>query len=143
MIRFNLKCEKGHAFDAWFSSSGDFDSQAERGLVTCPHCGSAKVEKALMAPAVSHGTRRGEERPTLAMDSETTDRIRKIKELVAAVRANSEDVGDRFAEEARKIHYGESDPRGIIGRADLEDAKALAEEGIAFAPLPSFPDDAN
>jgi hypothetical protein len=143
MIRFSLHCEKGHGFEAWFSKSADYEEQAARGLVSCPECGSPEVEKALMAPAVAHGGPKEEGRRKLAMDVEQAERIKAIKEMVAAVRANSEDVGDRFAEEARRIHYGESEKRGIIGSADHDDARALLDEGIAFAPLPHFPDDAN
>jgi hypothetical protein len=143
MIRFSLHCEKGHGFEAWFSKSADYEDQAARGLVACPECGSTRIEKALMAPAVAHGRAKDAVRKKLAMDVEQAERIKAVKEMVAAIRAGSEDVGDRFAEEARRIHYGESEKRGIIGSADHDDARALLEEGIAFAPLPNFPDDAN
>lgn len=143
MIRFSLHCEKGHGFEAWFSKSADYEEQAARGLVACPECGSTRVEKALMAPAVAHGRAEDKGRQKLAMDVEQAGRIKAIKEMVAAIRAQSEDVGDRFAEEARRIHYGESEKRGIIGSADHDDARELLEEGIAFAPLPNFPDEAN
>lgn len=142
MIHFSLRCDEGHDFAAWFASGADFEEQSKHGLVNCPQCGSAKVEKAPMAPAVAHRRKTPEGRP-LAMNPEQAENIRKIREMVSAIRASSEDVGERFAEEARRIHYGESDPRGIVGRASRSEARELVEEGIAFAPLPTFPGDAN
>lgn len=139
MIRFSLHCEKDHEFEGWFSSSADYDGQCDRGLVECPVCGSRQISKALMAPAVSV-SRETASRP-LAMDPEKRDMMRKLRGMVQAVRQNSEDVGDRFADEARKIHHGETDARAIIGKASSEDAKSLIEEGIEIAPLPEFPDD--
>lgn len=139
MIRFSLHCDKGHEFEGWFSSGADFDGQSERGLVECPVCGSRQVGKALMAPAVAV-SREAVARP-LAMDPERREMMRKLREMVQAVKQNSEDVGDRFADEARRIHHGESEARGIIGRASSEDAKSLIDEGIEIAPLPEFPDD--
>lgn len=139
MIRFSLHCEKEHEFEGWFSSSADYDAQSVRGLVNCPVCGSSKIGKALMAPAVAV-SRDAQARP-LAMDPEKREMMRKLREMVQAVKQNSEDVGDRFADEARKIHHGETEARGIIGKASSEDAKSLIEEGIDIAPLPEFPDD--
>lgn len=139
MIRFSLHCEKDHEFEGWFSSSADYDGQCNRGLVECPVCGSSEISKALMAPAVAV-SRETASRP-LAMDPEKRDMMRKLRGMVQAVRQNSEDVGDRFADEARKIHHGETDARAIIGKASSEDAKSLIEEGIEIAPLPEFPDD--
>jgi hypothetical protein len=142
MIRFSLRCEAGHEFEAWFSRNADFEDQQARDLVACPHCGSAKVAKALMAPQVATSRAR-EEKKTLAMHGAQAEQLAKIKEMVRAIRDSSEDVGERFPEEARKIHYGEAEERGIIGKADAEEARALIEEGIALAPLPVFPDEAN
>ena len=139
MIRFSLHCDKDHEFEGWFSSSKDFDDQAERGLVECPVCGSRQVGKSLMAPAVAV-SREATARP-LAMDPEKRDMMRKLRDMVQAVKQNSEDVGDRFADEARKIHHGEAKARGIIGQASTDDAKSLIEDGIEIAPLPEFPDD--
>ncbi|AKI03274.1 hypothetical protein IMCC20628_04606 [Hoeflea sp. IMCC20628] len=139
MIRFSLHCEKDHEFEGWFSSSADYDAQCDRGLVECPVCSSREISKALMAPAVAV-SRETASRP-LAMDPEKRDMMRKLRGMVQAVRQNSEDVGDRFADEARKIHHGETEARGIIGKASSEDAKSLIEEGIEIAPLPEFPDD--
>jgi hypothetical protein len=140
MIRFSLHCEKEHEFEGWFSSSADFDRQSENGLVECPMCGSHEISKSLMAPAVAVSREAAASRP-LAMDAEKREMMRKLKEMVQAVRANAEDVGERFPEEARKIHHGETEARGIIGKASSEDAKALIDEGIEIAPLPELPED--
>ncbi|WP_339764773.1 DUF1178 family protein [uncultured Hoeflea sp.] len=139
MIRFSLHCDKDHEFEGWFSSSSDFDGQSERGLVECPVCGSRQIGKSLMAPAVA--VSRNAPAPKLAMDPEKREMMRKLRDIVQAVKQNSEDVGDRFADEARKIHHGETEARGIIGKASNDDAKSLIEEGIEIAPLPEFPDD--
>jgi len=139
VIRFSLHCDKDHEFEAWFSSSADFDGQSERGLVECPVCGSRQIGKSLMAPAVA--VSRDAPAAKLAMDPEKREMMRKLRDIVQAVKQNSEDVGDRFADEARKIHHGETEARGIIGKASNDDAKALIEEGIEIAPLPEFPED--
>lgn len=142
MIHFALTCENSHEFDAWFSSGADYDRQRALKLVTCPNCSSAEVSKGLMAPSVATA-RKKEETRTLAMEAAQREAIRKLKEVVAEIRANAEDVGESFAEEARKIHYGEAEVRGIIGQASADDARALIEEGIEVAPLPVLPDDVN
>jgi hypothetical protein len=142
VIRYSLHCDSGHEFEGWFSESGDFDKQIESGFLTCPSCGSAAVSKMLMAPSVSTA-RKKDALTTLAMDAARREALVKLKEAVAAVKANSEDVGAKFPEEARKIHYGEADARGIIGQATVSEAKALIEEGIEIAPLPVLPDDVN
>lgn len=142
MIRFSLSCDQAHDFDAWFSSGADFDRQAEAGLVSCPHCGSTTVAKRLMAPSVATA-RTKEARQALAMDMQRGEMIAKLREMVKTIKENAEDVGERFPEEARKIHYGEADQRGLIGQASLEEARALIEEGIEIAPLPVLPDDVN
>lgn len=139
MIRFSLHCDKEHEFEGWFSSSKDFDGQSERGLVECPICGSRQIGKSLMAPAVAV-SREAPVRP-LAMDPEKREMMRKLRDFVKTVKQNSEDVGDRFADEARKIHHGETEARGIIGKASTDDAKSLIDEGIDIAPLPDFPED--
>ncbi len=142
MIHYSLQCDQDHAFDGWFASSADFDRQKSAGFVTCPHCHSAAVSKLLMAPNVSTG-RRKETMQAVAMDTVRREMISKLKEAVKEIRAGAEDVGERFPEEARKIHYGEAEARGIIGQASLDEAQALTEEGIEIAPLPVFPDDRN
>lgn len=142
MIRYTLSCDEGHAFEGWFSSSDDFDRQMDRKLVSCPTCNSTSVAKQLMAPSIATA-RKKEATRALVMDQAQKETVAKIRELVKAVRKNAEDVGDRFAEEARKIHYGEADERGLIGQATVEEAVALLEEGIAIAPLPVLPDEVN
>ncbi|MFK3781062.1 DUF1178 family protein [Agrobacterium sp. NPDC089420] len=142
MIRYALACEKGHEFEGWFAGSDDFDNQLRRGFLACPICNSVQVSKLLMAPSVSTA-RKKDERQTLAMDAARKEALAKIRDAVANIRANAEDVGDKFPEEARKIHYGEADERGIIGNASVKEAKALLDEGIEIAPLPVLPDDVN
>lgn len=141
MISFNLICEHDHAFEAWFRNNADFDGQKERGLVSCPHCGSGNVEKALMAPAVSTGKRR--EQIALAMGEQQKKALAQLKELSNKVRENADYVGDRFAEEARKIHFGETEARGIYGEATSEEAASLVDDGVGFMPLPLFPEEQN
>ncbi len=141
MISFRLSCENDHVFDAWFRNGDDFDMQAKRDLVECPHCGSHRVEKALMAPAVS--TSRKKDQVAFVQGAEQKKIMAKMAELARSIKENAEDVGTRFPEEARKIHYGETDPRGIYGKATFEEAKRLAEEGVEFFPLPNLPEDRN
>ncbi|AZV19974.1 MULTISPECIES: DUF1178 family protein [Mesorhizobium] len=141
MIRFALICEHEHEFEGWFRSNDDFDTQKKRGFVDCPTCGSHKVQKALMAPAVS--TARKQETIALAMGEAQKQALAQLKAMAEKVRENADYVGDKFAEEARKIHFGESDPRGIYGEATLDEAKSLAEDGVEFMPIPVFPDDRN
>jgi len=135
MIIFDLKCTpQGHVFEAWFGSNEDYEAQAARGLVACPICGAAEVEKAPMAPSVgSKGNRRAGPPPEAvkAMMSEMAAAQKKMLET-------SEHVGDRFPDEARAIHLGEAEARAIHGRATPADADSLREEGIAVSPLP-FP----
>ncbi|GAA3090757.1 DUF1178 family protein [Rhizobium viscosum] len=142
MIRYSLICENAHEFEGWFSEGADFDRQVASGFLTCPVCNSASISKSLMAPSVSTA-RKKEEMQTVAMDTVRREAFLKLKEAVAVIKANSEDVGTRFPEEARKIHYGEADARGIIGQATPDEAEALVEEGIEIAALPVLPEDVN
>ena len=160
MIRYALTCDKGHAFESWFQSSAAFDKQAKRGLVDCPVCGSTKVDKTIMAPRLS-GARKGGEMPAppapppaavaaseapapVAMVSPQEREFRKkLKELREHLVKNADYVGRRFPEEARKMHYGETEHRSIYGEASPEQAKELHEEGIEFHPLPTLPDERN
>lgn len=151
MIRYGLRClSGGHDFDGWFRSSDDFDAQSERGLLACPVCGTKAVGKALMAPAVS--TRRAsapaEPQAKPAGEAVLADpREQKLREMIRELRReatrNSEDVGDRFPEVARKMHAEEIEPRTVHGRATPEEAKALAEEGVPLQALPVGPDEMN
>lgn len=142
MIRYSLTCDNAHGFEGWFSSSADFDTQVESGFLSCPVCGSQVIHKSLMAPAVSTA-RKQEQRQQVVMDAVRREAMEKLKEAVQAIRATADDVGERFPEEARKIHYGEADARGIIGQASITEVHELLEEGIEVAPLPVLPDDAN
>jgi hypothetical protein len=142
VVRYSLQCENDHEFEGWFASSADFDKQLAAGYVTCPHCNSPSVTKLLMAPNVTTG-RQKDGIKQMVMDNTRRQMIEKIKEVVAEIRSNSEDVGEKFPEEARKIHYGETEARGIIGQASHDEAMALVEEGIQIAALPVLPEDAN
>lgn len=142
MISFNLICEQDHDFDGWFSSSEDFDAQVKRKLVSCPVCDSVKVSKSLMAPSVSTG-RRKDKIAVASAGAAQREVIAEMRKLREKITENAEDVGKRFPEEARKIHYGESEARGIYGEATRDDVESLVEEGVEIAPLPILPDDAN
>ncbi len=140
MIRYSLNCEHDHEFEAWFSTSDDYDDQAARGLVECPWCASRQVRKAIMAPAVA-GTKKRESGPTpeqsAQMQTVVMDAIKKVREHVEE---NFDYVGDAFAKEARKIHEGVSENRGIYGEATPKEVEALKEDGIAVAALPQLPE---
>jgi len=142
LIRYELSCDNGHAFEGWFGSADDFDRQQKMALVSCPTCGSAHVAKRLMAPSVSTA-RKKQQRQDLAVQTGQREMMTKLREIVSTIRANSEDVGERFPEEARKIHYGETEQRGLIGRATAEEVRDLLDEGVEVAPLPVLPDDTN
>ena len=138
MIVFDLRCPAGHVFEAWFGSGDDYAGQQERGLVSCPICGSGGIEKAAMAPAVP-AKANGASVPMAA----SPDGASKMKAMMQAMAkaqvemlSGSEHVGRRFAEEARAIHLGEADARTIHGEASVAEAKSLAEDGIAVMPLP-------
>jgi hypothetical protein len=158
MIRYALACDKGHQFESWFADSAAYDKQAKRKLVNCPHCGSAKVEKALMAPRLSSRTKKRaapaetpapvaatpETNAPVAMMSPQEHELRgKLKELREALTKNADNVGTKFPEEARKMHYGETEHRSIYGVASADDAKEMLDEGIGFHPLPILPDERN
>ena len=161
MIRYALACDKGHQFESWFANSAAYDKQAKRSLVACPHCGSTKVEKAIMAPRLSGARKRKapaeapmpdaatpaaapETSAPVAMMTPQEQELRgKLKELRDHLTKNADDVGTKFPEEARKMHYGETEHRSIYGVASADDAKELAEEGIEFHPLPMLPDERN
>ena len=165
MIHYNLRCHEGHAFDGWFGSSAAFERQQAEAMLTCPACGSADVTRALMAPAVvakaapasapqaqeipAPATPEANEPPAGTPSSVALldERAHRVREMIHAVRKavieHGVDVGRGFADEARKIHYGEAEPRGIYGQAAPEEARSLLEEGIAILPLPAAPEEAN
>jgi len=162
MIRYSLVCERKHGFEIWFKNSADYDKQSKRGLVACPDCGSVKVEKALMAPSLGSGTKKGlasvpvaeqpateapapaDNKSSVAMVSPQEREFRaKLKELRDHLTKNAENVGGRFPEEARKMHYGETEHRSIYGEATPREAKELLDEGVELHPLPVLPDERN
>jgi hypothetical protein len=156
MIRYSLRCDKDHAFESWFQSSSAYDSQVKRKLVTCPVCGSAKVDKAIMAPRIVGKKGRDKaaapiEAPVETPAAESTPLMMaqerelraKIKELRDHIVKNADNVGERFPNEARKMHYGDIEHRPIYGEASPEEAKALVDEGVEVAPLPVLPEDRN
>jgi hypothetical protein len=135
VIVYNLRCKNSHEFEGWFKDSAAFDAQAASGKLLCPVCNSVKVEKAIMAPAVA-GTKK----------ADAPEEMRKMRQFMTGLRKyvqdNADYVGPNFAEEARKIHYGETDQRHIYGEATLKEAKELVEEGVDVAPLPPDIDEA-
>lgn len=132
MVRYSLTCADGHAFDSWFQSAAAFDDLARRGLLACAECGSPKVEKALMAPAVSLAPERPLSAPADAREAMLARLRRHVEE-------NSAYVGGSFAAEARAMHEGAAPERSIWGEARPEEARALLEDGIPVAPLPFIP----
>lgn len=147
MIVFDLECRAGgHRFEGWFGSSDDFANQQKRGLVTCPECGSPDIGKSVMAPNVgkkgNHGGNslpvRSEAVSNSALPPEAAAMMQKLAKMQAEALKDSRWVGEKFAEDARAMHYGERDMESIHGQATLEEAQDLLEEGIGVAPLP-FP----
>ncbi|WP_417466128.1 DUF1178 family protein [Kordiimonas sp.] len=146
MIVFDLKCPDSHRFEAWFKSSSAFEEQQQAGIVECPYCGSTEISKAPMAPNVgAKGNQRAEAAPMVqhkddARLSELATEAKKVfAKLKNHVEKNCDYVGNQFAEEARKIHYGEATERGIYGESTLEETQALLDEGIDVLPLPGTP----
>jgi hypothetical protein len=166
MIRYALQCERGHAFESWFQDSASFDRQAKRGLVSCPICNSMKVEKSIMAPQIPRKGRTTEQRageektmratarrkkaaaaeattapaatpsPEPLMMAQEAELRAKLKELRDHIKANADNVGEQFPEQARKMHYGEIEHRP-------DEAKALIDEGVEVLPMPVLPEDRN
>ena len=130
----NLQCGQAHSFEGWFASEDDFQGQLARGLVECPLCGDVQVTKLPSAPRLNLGASEPAKQEVAAVPDAKVQAA--WMELVKQVMAHTEDVGERFADEARKIHYGESEERGIRGQASREETKALLEEGIGVLPLP-------
>lgn len=170
MIRYTLACDQGHEFESWFADSHAYDVQASAGFVSCPHCGSLKVGKTIMAPALgrsashdrshqhagepsqetaaSAGAAPDDPRPVTSPPEIMTDEnARRVRAVMRAVREyvvkNTDDVGARFPDEARRIHSGEVEARAIRGEARPEEVKALIEEGVGVLPLPNLSDDLN
>jgi len=167
MIRYNLRCERDHTFESWFQSSAAYESQEKRKLVSCPVCGSVKVERAIMAPRIVSKKGRdkarepapaaattpgspGTEVATPAASASTPllmaqerELRAKLKELRDHIVKNADNVGERFPNEARKMHYGDIEHRPIYGEASPDEARSLIDEGIEVSPLPVLPDDRN
>jgi hypothetical protein len=131
MILFDMRCSEGHDFEAWFKDSATYDHQAQEKAISCPTCGDREVRKALMAPAVASRPRPDTERVAAAMKA-----WRKVQDHIEK---SFDHVGQRFAEEARKMHYGEADRRSIYGDATAEEAKTLRDEGIEVGQIPWLP----
>jgi hypothetical protein len=147
MIRYDLICDKGHEFDGWFSDSASYDKQAKRGLVECTHCGITKIKKQIMSPGIPSKSNKKSE-PSVRMSAGPVDpraaaMMQMMRDYRKHVETNAENVGNNFAEEARKIHYKESEERGIYGNTSSEEAAALIEEGIEIHPIPVLPEDGN
>jgi len=161
MIRYALRCERDHNFESWFQDSAAYDQQVKRKLVSCPVCESVAIEKAIMAPRIA--SKKGRERTPepveqaaapaapapatteatpLVMTQERELRA-KLKELRDHIVKNADNVGDKFPNEARKMHYGEIEHRPIYGEASPEEAKSLVDEGVEVSPLPVLPEDRN
>lgn len=161
MIRYSLHCDRGHTFESWFQSSSAYESQEKRKLVNCPVCGSAKVERAIMAPRIVSKKGRDSQSsdvpvPAPAQPAEVTapgstpllmaqerELRAKLKELRDHIVKNADNVGERFPNEARKMHYGDIEHRPIYGEASPEEARSLIDEGVEVSPLPVLPDDRN
>jgi hypothetical protein len=167
LIRYTLTCGAAHSFEGWFRNSEDFDLQCGRELVSCPVCGSTEVQKSLMAPAVSTSrakaarqvadapdvepaskaapapTEASQQTALVSVDPKHREILEGLKSLRQKIVENSDYVGKNFAEEARKIHYGETEERNIYGETSGDDAKELLEEGIAVLPLPVLPEEQN
>ena len=171
MIKYQLICDKSHEFEGWFGNSAAFDLQQESGFLTCPVCGSAKVRRALMAPNLAspktrkndlsesrpapmeppqqqvrgQGQQQGQNQPSAALPPAAARKMHELmsemRVLQTKIREECRDVGDDFAEEARKIHYGEVEPEGIYGHATVEEREALDDEGIEILDIPWLPKD--
>jgi hypothetical protein len=157
MIRYALQCDRGHAFESWFQNSSTYESQVKRKLVSCPACGSAKVEKAIMAPRiVGKSAATSPENPPAApadvaaapastplLMAQERELRAKLKELRDHIVKSADNVGERFPNEARKMHYGDIEHRPIYGEASPDEARALIDEGVEVTPLPVLPEDRN
>jgi hypothetical protein len=159
MIHYQLRCAQGHSFESWFQSSSAYETQEKRKLVSCPSCGSTKVERAIMAPRIATKKRRESgtsaspapavatevtaPAPTPLLMAQERELRAKLKELRDHIVKNADNVGERFPAEARKMHYGDIEHRPIYGEASPGEARALIDEGVDVTPLPVLPDDRN
>lgn len=154
MIKFSLRCEEGHEFEAWFASGDAFEQQKANGELCCPACNSSDVDKALMAPRISKSPRTepqfsnsaGTDSTSQSLTTSTglsPESLSMLRELKKRIVDDAEYVGPKFAEEARRIHYEETEKKGVWGEASLEDARDLIDEGIEILPIPVLPEDQN
>ena len=158
MIRYSLRCDRGHEFESWFQSSSAYEQQEKHKLVNCPTCGSPEVERAIMAPQIVSKKSRDSAAPAPAPSASTDvtapastplmmaqerELRAKLKELRDHIVKNADNVGERFPNEARKMHYGDIEHRPIYGEASPDEARALIDEGVEVSPLPVLPDDRN
>jgi hypothetical protein len=156
MIRYTLRCDHGHAFESWFQSSTAYEAQEKRKLVSCPVCGSTQVERAIMAPQIVSKTARDSavSAPAAATEAaapastpllmaQERELRAKLKELRDHIVKTADNVGERFPNEARKMHYGDIEHRPIYGEASPDEARSLIEEGVDVTPLPVLPGDRN
>ncbi len=143
MILYQLQCHDGHEFEAWFQNSAAYDKQAELGTVECPFCESNRVHKAIMAPNIAKkrasSAPAGSDKQTMVRDARAVKWLRMARAIRDHVEKNFDYVGSDFPEEARRIHYGESEERGIYGEANQEETQALQDEDIDVAPLTMVP----
>jgi len=147
MIKYALAGEQAHEFESWFPSSDEYEAQRKRGFVTCPYCNSSKVEKQIMAPRIARTDKEPAPAPQPQPVAALSEKEREIRAMIRAMREhvmqNAENVGRGFAEEARRMHYGEAEERSIYGEADSAEVRSLLEEGVGLLPLPVLPDDRN
>jgi hypothetical protein len=163
MIHYNLRCKQGHAFESWFQSSSAYEQQERRKQIDCPICGSSDVERAIMAPQIV--SKKGRDTapaeptpaappapspevippsaPTPLLMTQERELRAKLRELRDHIVSNADNVGERFPDEARKMHYGDIEHRPIYGEASADEARALIDEGVEVMPLPTLPDDRN
>ncbi len=157
MIKYSLICDKEHTFEGWFSTGQDFDQQNRRKLVNCPLCNSSNITKTLMAPSIS--TSKTKLQPSEQIKNEPTgnkspvanspapenfhELVDKVRELRSNILENSKNVGSKFPDEARKIHYGEVEKHSIYGQASAQEVKELVDEGVNVLPIPTLPEDNN
>jgi hypothetical protein len=138
-----LRCALAHEFEAWFASSESYEAQAASRQVRCPECGDLDIGKAIMAPNVAVRDRSGHQQPSLEVTNAREQIVAAMREVRRSLAAAAEDVGARFPEEARKIHYGETAARGIRGTASGDEVRTLLDEGISVIALPPLPEDTN
>ena len=154
MIKYTLKCSGGHQYESWFAGSAAYDALASSGELECPVCGTSEVGKALMTPGIPARQNKQAAAPATPQQPQTVaapapdgtpqaEAVKMMRKLRELVEANSDYVGPKFAEEARKIHYEESDARSIYGEASKDELAELHEDGISFYPLPALPEDHN